>query len=169
LQFEHFLWSKHELIEEMLGIQSISGVPTNAVKDYIKTIGVMAALLATITFTAAFTVPGGLNPNGTPLLMRQAAFMVFLVSDILALCSSMMVLFLLFRLLWIMGGNKERVVLLDLAIVLLELSFCAALVAFMTGLYVTNFSRASWVAILACCLCSMLTLATREGFVIMFI
>ena len=162
-QFENFLWRRDELVKEMLGVRSLSGVPTGFVKDYINTIGVIAALLATITFTAAFTVPGGLNPyNGAPLLMKRAAFRVFLVSDILALCLSMMILFFLLS---ITGIEKERVVLLDLVIFLLKQSFYATLVAFMTGLYVTTISSASWVAILACALCSMLILLMRDSVV----
>ncbi|KAJ8422060.1 hypothetical protein Cgig2_033673 [Carnegiea gigantea] len=158
--FENFIWSKHELMTHLLGARSLSGVPTAMVKDSTNTIGVIAALLATITFTAAFTVPGGLNTdNGIPLLMRKAAFQVFMVSDILAMCLSMMILFCL---LWTMGNQRERVVILDLAIFLLELSFYATLLAFMTGLYVTTFHVAAWVAIFACAICSLLILLMRQ-------
>jgi len=159
-QFENFIWSKHELMTHLLGARSLSGVPTAMVKDSTNTIGVIAALLATITFTAAFTVPGGLNTdNGTPLLMRKAAFQVFMVSDILAMCLSMMILFCL---LCTMGNQRERVVILDLAIFLLELSFYATLLAFMTGLYVTTFPVTPWVAIFACAVCSLLILLMRQ-------
>jgi len=159
-QFENFIWSKPELMKVLLGVRSLYGIPTSMVKDYANTIGVIAALLATITFTAAFTVPGGLNTdNGTPILLRKVTFQAFMVSDILAMSLSMMILFCL---LWTMGNQKERVVILDLTIFLLQLSFYATLVAFMTGLYVTTFPVASWVAILACTLCSLLILLMHE-------
>ena len=63
-----------------------------------------------------------------------------------------------------MGNQKERVVVLDLAIFLLKLSFYAFLVAFMRGLYVTTFPIASS-PILACTLCSLLILLIRQRLV----
>uniref|UniRef100_A0A7C8YJQ5 Uncharacterized protein n=1 Tax=Opuntia streptacantha TaxID=393608 RepID=A0A7C8YJQ5_OPUST len=72
---------------------------------------------------------------------------------------------ILFCLLWTMGNQKERVVILDLAIFLLKLSFYAFLVAFMRGLYVTTFPIASSAAILACTLCSLLILLIRQRLV----
>ena len=47
---------------------------TLMIKEYTNTIGVVAALLAMITFMAAFTVPGGLNSdNGTPILREKSS------------------------------------------------------------------------------------------------
>jgi len=65
-----------------------------------------------------------------------------------------------------MGNQKQRVAILDLAIFLLQLSFYATLLAFMTGLYATTFPVASWVAIFACTLCSLLILLMRKRVVI---
>lgn len=50
---------------------------------------VVGALIITIMFTAAFTVPGGNNGNtGMPLFLDKKLFMVFIVSDALSLFSS---------------------------------------------------------------------------------
>ena len=49
----------------------------------------VATLIATVTFTAAFTVPGGFNQNGTvgeglAVLSKITAFQVFLIANTLA-------------------------------------------------------------------------------------
>ncbi|CAB4274420.1 unnamed protein product [Prunus armeniaca] len=50
---------------------------------------VVGALIITIMFTAAFTVPGGNNGNtGMPLFLDKKLFQVFIVSDALSLFSS---------------------------------------------------------------------------------
>jgi len=56
-------------------------------------ISLVAALLATITFTAGFTLPGGLDGSGQAMFVAQATFIVFLLSDGYAMCCSMLVLF----------------------------------------------------------------------------
>ncbi|XP_062161766.1 ankyrin repeat-containing protein ITN1-like isoform X3 [Alnus glutinosa] len=49
----------------------------------------VATLIATVIFAAAFTVPGGSNQEtGTPIFLRSNWFMVFFISDTIALCSS---------------------------------------------------------------------------------
>ncbi|KAG8635700.1 hypothetical protein MANES_16G055600v8 [Manihot esculenta] len=50
---------------------------------------VVATLIATVMFTAAFTVPGGNNDNtGRPIFLYTRSFIVFIISDALALFSS---------------------------------------------------------------------------------
>jgi hypothetical protein len=50
---------------------------------------VVATLIATVIFAAAFTAPGGYNQiDGTPTLGRSIWFLVFFISDAIALCSS---------------------------------------------------------------------------------
>ncbi|XP_059436354.1 ankyrin repeat-containing protein NPR4-like [Corylus avellana] len=49
----------------------------------------VATLIATMIFAAAFTVPGGNDQTtGTPLFFRSNWLMVFFISDAIALCSS---------------------------------------------------------------------------------
>jgi len=49
----------------------------------------VATLIATVIFAAAFTVPGGSNQTtGTPIFLRRTWFMIFFISDAIALCSS---------------------------------------------------------------------------------
>ncbi|GJY81417.1 ankyrin repeat-containing domain, PGG domain protein [Tanacetum coccineum] len=50
---------------------------------------VVATLIATIAFTAAFTVPGGYHQtNGIPIFTAKPLFMVFVVSDAISFFSS---------------------------------------------------------------------------------
>ncbi|KAL8093744.1 uncharacterized protein LOC141692785 [Apium graveolens] len=50
---------------------------------------IVAALIATIMFAAAFTLPGGTNDdNGKPIFGKRRAFIVFAVTDAISLCTS---------------------------------------------------------------------------------
>ncbi|KAF8377103.1 hypothetical protein HHK36_030476 [Tetracentron sinense] len=58
-------------------------------KDSSTSCMVVAALIASVMFAAALTVPGGYtNDTGIPIFKRRHAFMIFLVSDALSLFSS---------------------------------------------------------------------------------
>ncbi|KAL6134519.1 hypothetical protein ACLB2K_066750 [Fragaria x ananassa] len=49
----------------------------------------VAALIITIMFAAAVTVPGGINGDtGTPIYLHTKAFRTFIVADVISLCSS---------------------------------------------------------------------------------
>ncbi|CAL4980236.1 unnamed protein product [Urochloa decumbens] len=53
-------------------------------------------LIATVTFAATFTMPGGYDQTkGTPLHGPSTAFKVFVLSNTVAMCSSIVVIFLL--------------------------------------------------------------------------
>ncbi|KAL1106637.1 hypothetical protein V6Z11_D04G219300 [Gossypium hirsutum] len=63
---------------------------------------IVAALIATVTFAAAITVPGGLesekgSKQGTPFLIHEAAFKVFVVTNALAFIYSVSALCIYFR------------------------------------------------------------------------
>jgi hypothetical protein len=44
----------------------------------------VATLIATITFAAAITVPGGIGADGMPILLLENKFLVFVLSDAVA-------------------------------------------------------------------------------------
>ncbi|KAK1393305.1 hypothetical protein POM88_012361 [Heracleum sosnowskyi] len=50
---------------------------------------IVAVLIATVAFAAAYTVPGGSNPDGSPVLLNQAFFVVFTITDVLSLASTL--------------------------------------------------------------------------------
>ncbi|KAJ1691745.1 hypothetical protein LUZ63_015900 [Rhynchospora breviuscula] len=96
----------------------------------------VAALLATITFAAAFTVPGGFSSShdeGQPVFQRMAAFHAFLISDTIAMCSSLAVAFFCILTPW-----SDFDYLLDYKKITTLFMWCAYLstmVAFGTGMY----------------------------------
>nr|CAB3491263.1 unnamed protein product [Digitaria exilis] len=67
-------------------------------QTYTGNTSLVAILIATITFAAAFTLPGGYSTDpgneGLPILSRKYAFQAFLISDTLAMCSSLAVAFI---------------------------------------------------------------------------
>lgn len=50
---------------------------------------IVSALIATVMFAAAFTVPGGNNDAGTPHFLWKNALLVFAISDAVSLFSSL--------------------------------------------------------------------------------
>ncbi|KAD5508902.1 hypothetical protein E3N88_16605 [Mikania micrantha] len=57
-------------------------------KDISASCTVVVALIITMAFAGAFTLPGGNEDNGNPLFLNKGTFMVFIVSDAIALFSS---------------------------------------------------------------------------------
>ncbi|CAO2837803.1 unnamed protein product [Amaranthus hypochondriacus] len=98
------------------------------------TLSVVAALLATITFAAGFTLPGGLDDKtGGAKLPKRAAFIVFLLTDTVAMCTSMLVLFCL--ILSMVSNHNMCRVLVECSVNILITSLYFTTVAFMTGIY----------------------------------
>ncbi|PON91304.1 PGG domain containing protein [Trema orientale] len=62
----------------------------NWLKRTSESCSVIAVLIATVAFTAAYTVPGGSNDKtGLPILLHDPFFLVFTVMDVLSLVSSL--------------------------------------------------------------------------------
>uniref|UniRef100_A0A803NDQ8 PGG domain-containing protein n=1 Tax=Chenopodium quinoa TaxID=63459 RepID=A0A803NDQ8_CHEQI len=96
------------------------------------TLSVVAALLATIIFAAGFTLPGGLNnETGSAVLANNPAFLVFLLADAYAMCTSMLVLFCQ---IWPMVSNRDMSYLLvDRSVFILMQALYGTMLAFMTA------------------------------------
>lgn len=114
--------------------------------------------MATVTFAAAFTFPGGYKnggpEEGLPVFIRKAALKVFLVSDTLAFCSSMIVAFLLVWALLGDPGYLRNVVNLSLNLSWVAVS--STVVAFTTALYVVLSDESLWLAVAVICMgCSV--------------
>ncbi|KAL2944758.1 Ankyrin repeat-containing protein ITN1 [Bienertia sinuspersici] len=125
------------------------------------TLSVVAALLATITFTAGFTVPGGFDQNtGEAMLADKAAFLVFLISDTVAMCLSMLVLMFL---IWSMVFEpNQSLALIDRSVGLIRAALYFTLLAFVTGVYIVILPKSLWAAILVIVICSLFGIITAS-------
>ncbi|XP_048498494.1 uncharacterized protein LOC104891722 isoform X1 [Beta vulgaris subsp. vulgaris] len=129
--------------------------------DVRNTLSVVAALLATITFTAGFTLPGGFDQNsGEAILTKKVAFLVFLLSDSLAMCCSMLVLICL---IWSMVYDSNKsLFLIDRSMMLLMIALYSTLVAFMAGVYVVTAPKCLWPAIVIIVMCSLIGISANR-------
>ncbi|KAG5551372.1 hypothetical protein RHGRI_009700 [Rhododendron griersonianum] len=131
----------------------------------INTMALVATLIATVTFAAAFTMPGGYDTSpdnlGVANLVKIAAFKVFIVSDTIAMsCSIMAVLALALS---VSGGREFQMRICIMSTVLVSLAMRGTLVAFMCGIFVVIAPKALWVAILVCIICSTASLAVESS------
>ncbi|RLM58628.1 ankyrin repeat-containing protein [Panicum miliaceum] len=108
-------------------------------KDFDKVVDayfIAATLIATVTFAVTFTMPGGYDQTrGIALHGRNAAFMTFVVSNTVAMCSSIVVIFLL---IWARQEPvKLRIHNVMWSQTLTIVACLAMLVALMTAVYIT--------------------------------
>ncbi|KAJ9162575.1 hypothetical protein P3X46_022337, partial [Hevea brasiliensis] len=101
---------------------------------------VAAALIATVTFAAMFTLPGGYISDendlkkGTPILSGNSAFTAFMISDTIAMVLSTSCVFIHFIL--VMLGYLERYYwLIKCAFSFLFYAMVAMVITFVTGAY----------------------------------
>ncbi|XP_062182154.1 uncharacterized protein LOC133886479 [Phragmites australis] len=110
------------------------------IKDSATTIGVVSVLILTVSFAAAFQLPGGYNSTGdksagTPVLTKKYSFQAFLVANTLAVfCSSMATLCLMYAGLTIFD-IQTRMTAFARSIVFLNSSARSLVAAFAFGTY----------------------------------
>ncbi|KAH7841997.1 hypothetical protein Vadar_000297 [Vaccinium darrowii] len=139
------------------GPKEVIRSPDEDTKPYINTMSVVAALIATLTFAAAFTMPGGYDSSpdnlGGATLVKKAALKAFILSDTLAMCCSITVVSLLWRAMRV--EQDLKFVLTNASVILLHIALLATLVAFMSGIFAVIAPKALWIAILVCIVCTM--------------
>jgi hypothetical protein len=132
------------------------------IQTYTGNTSLVAILIATITFAAAFTLPGGYSSEagseGLPIMARKPAFQAFLIFDTLAMCSSLAVAFICIIARWM-----DFEFLLHYRFFTKNLMWFAYMVttlAFATGLYTVLAGRLHWLAIAICVLSALLPILT---------
>ncbi|KAL0858089.1 hypothetical protein Bca101_063243 [Brassica carinata] len=96
----------------------------------------VAVLVATVAFAAAFQIPGGYKPDGTPTLMEKSAFKCFLVFDTIAFCFSVTTVYFLFY--SSRHGFRARSSFLYMSCLLMVVSLIAMASAFVSGMYLIS-------------------------------
>ncbi|WJZ88042.1 hypothetical protein VitviT2T_007375 [Vitis vinifera] len=117
---------------------------------------IVAALVATVTFAAGFTLPGGYDSDGMATLTKKAAFIAFIVTDTIAVTLSVSAVFVYF----FMSLHEDEGFLekhLFTGFYLTVFGIGAMMVAFMTGLYAV-LPLSSGLPIVACIICSFFLL-----------
>ncbi|CAN6380937.1 unnamed protein product [Urochloa humidicola] len=132
-------------------------------QTYTGNTSLVAILIATITFAAAFTLPGGYSNDagseGLPIMARKVAFQAFLISDTLAMCSSLVVAFVCIIAKW--EDLEFLLYYRSFTKKLMWFAYMATTTAFATGLYTVLAPRILWLAITVCILTSLLPMLTK--------
>ncbi|KAI4963451.1 hypothetical protein ZWY2020_014077 [Hordeum vulgare] len=132
-------------------------------KTYTTNISLVAILITTITFAAAFTLPGGYSSvdgsEGLPIMSRKVAFQAFLISDTLAMCSSFAVAFICV----IARGEDYEFLIYYTSFTkkLMWFAYVATTTAFSTALYTVLASSLHWLATAISVLVALLPILTK--------
>ncbi|KAH9324311.1 hypothetical protein KI387_004489, partial [Taxus chinensis] len=137
--------------------KSISNSGDESLQKMAETLSVVAALIATVTFAAAFTVPGGLHEGpgskeeiGTALMINRVVFKVFVISDTVAMCSSMIVALIL---VWAVPGVPGLLAgAVGWGLKILWVALGGMVVTFVTAIYLVVAPKCLWLAVFVCIL-----------------
>nr|AGO32713.1 ankyrin-repeat containing protein [Arabidopsis thaliana]AGO32714.1 ankyrin-repeat containing protein [Arabidopsis thaliana]AGO32715.1 ankyrin-repeat containing protein [Arabidopsis thaliana] len=120
-------------------------------RDYVNTLLLVAALVATMTFAAGFTLPGGFNSSaphlGRATLATKPTLSIFLLLDILAMQSSLATIG---TLIWAQLGDPVLIrSSLHVALPLLLFALLCMPMAFLFGV-VTAVGHVKWLLVIIC-------------------
>ncbi|XP_047941502.1 ankyrin repeat-containing protein ITN1-like [Salvia hispanica] len=113
-------------------------------KQTAKSCMVVTVLIATVVFTTAFTVPGGYNRNGAPILENKRMFVIFPVSEAVATLSSLTSMLMFLSILTSRYSDEDFLTALPIwmvvgvstlffSIVAMMVAFCSCLLFFEHG------------------------------------
>ncbi|KAI3701568.1 hypothetical protein L6452_26749 [Arctium lappa] len=161
-EVEKFM-SPTELIKENIHRETPEMVFTREHKDLMKegekwmkttaeSCSITAALITTIVFAAAITVPGGSNQEtGIPLFRKEIAFNIFAVADAISLFTSSTALLVFLSILTARFSEQDFVVSLPRRLIIglfsLFLSTTAMMVAFSAILFLVFCDQRAWMLV----------------------
>ncbi|XP_059637104.1 ankyrin repeat-containing protein ITN1-like [Cornus florida] len=127
-------------------------------KDTANSCTIAAALIATVVFAAALTVPGGDNPDGLPNFSKETGFITFVVSDAISLFTSTASMLMFLSILTSRYAEQDFLYILPkrliIGLVTLFLSITSMMITFSATLYLVFGHKKAWilmpVAALAC-------------------
>ncbi|CAL2274545.1 unnamed protein product [Prunus armeniaca] len=144
-------------------------------KDTSNSCMLVATLIATVVFAAAFTVPGGNDNSGAPNLLpkNSSTFMVFVVSDAIALFASLTSLLMFLSILTARYAEEDFLQSLPRRLILglasLFYAIASIMVAFGTTIDLVLNNRFSWVSVtvtsLATCLVTLFAMLQLPLFI----
>ncbi|KAM7473577.1 hypothetical protein LguiB_020820 [Lonicera macranthoides] len=118
-------------------------------KDTSYSCTIVAALIATVVFAAAITVPGGDNSNGLPNFLKDNIFLVFAVSDVISLFTSTTSLLMFLSILTSRYAESDFLLVLPkrliIGLVTLFLSITTMMTAFSASLYLLFGLKRAWI------------------------
>ena len=115
---------------------------TDYSKDRVNILLLVSTLVATVTFAAGFTMPGG-EDQGMATMLRHSLFHVFVFCDTIAMYSS---IFVAVTLIWAQLGDDHLVLFaLRTALPLLGVALATMSLAFFSGVYLVV-SKLNWLA-----------------------
>uniref|UniRef100_A0A803M228 PGG domain-containing protein n=1 Tax=Chenopodium quinoa TaxID=63459 RepID=A0A803M228_CHEQI len=108
----------------------------------------VATLIATMVFTAAFQLPGGVNEKGYPVLQKRGCFVVFSVSNGVSLFTSTASILIFLSILTSRYAESDFLVSLPMklmsGLILLLISIATMIVAFTATFFITFREGVQW-------------------------
>ncbi|XP_068339654.1 ankyrin repeat-containing protein ITN1-like isoform X1 [Pyrus communis] len=110
----------------------------------------VSTIIATVVFAAAFSIPGGISDNkGTPNFVKETAFLIFTISDGVALFSSSTAILMFLYILTSRYAENDFLKSLPLKLMIgltsLFVSITSMMVAFSTAFYLSCHHELRWV------------------------
>ena len=119
------------------------------IKETVNFYIVVATLITAVVFAAAFTVPGGTNPDtGSPIMLKSIWFRIFFILDAIALLSSsfsiLMFLLILASRFTEMDFHEELPTRWAFGLITLFISIVGMVVAFSASCFLVFKSEMAW-------------------------